>query len=75
MTFGTMATQSALIGGFAYGGLTIEIKDSVHGLLSFSYLSTTALSMGFSLLAITIATFVFLLLINIVYNVWSRIGT
>jgi hypothetical protein len=66
MTFGTMATQSALISGthrasllgFSYGGLTIEINPDVNGYLSFGYLTTTTLAMGFGLLAITIATFV-----------------
>ena len=53
-----MATQSALIAGFSYGGLTINIEPDVNAILSFLYLTMTTLSMGFGLLAITIATFV-----------------
>jgi len=75
MTFGTIATQAALISGFSYGGLTITMADTVNPLLSFGYLTTTTFAMGFGLLAITIATFVFLNFHTIVvHNVWARLG-
>jgi len=57
MTFQTMGSQSALLAGFAYGGLSVPISPKVSSIVSFLYLSTTTMAMGFGLLSITIATF------------------
>ena len=53
-----MATMSALIAGFTYGGLTVNIPQEVSTFLTLGYLSTTTLSMCFALLTIIISTFV-----------------
>jgi len=50
-----MASQSALLAGFCYGGLSMEIDPKVPGLIQFGYLATTTGGMGFGLLCITIA--------------------
>lgn len=52
-----MGSQSALLAGFAYGGLSVPISSKISSLISFGYLSTTTMAMGFGLLSITIATF------------------
>ena len=57
-TFQTMASQSALLAGFCYGGLSMEIDPKVPGLVQFGYLVTTTGGMGFGLLCITIAALV-----------------
>ena len=57
-TFHTMASQSALLAGFCYGGLSLEIGKKVNSLVAFGYLSTTTCGMAFGLLCITIAAFV-----------------
>ena len=57
-TFQTMASQSALLAGFCYGGLSMEIEGKVPGLIQFGYLATTTGGMGFGLLCITIAALV-----------------
>ena len=54
-TFHTMASQSALLAGFCYGGLSLEIDSKVPSLVQFGYLATTTGGMGFGLLCITIA--------------------
>lgn len=56
-TFHTMASQSALLAGFCYGGLSLEIDPKVSGIVQFGYLSTTTCGMAFGLLCITIAAF------------------
>lgn len=56
-TFQTMASQSALLAGFCYGGLSIAISDSTSTIITFGYLSTTTCGMAFGLLCITIAAF------------------
>ena len=58
MTFETMATQSALIAGFSYDGLTSKLANNVNFALSFGYLGMTTIAMAAGLLSITIATFV-----------------
>mmetsp|Transcript_17100 Transcript_17100/g.23040 ORF Transcript_17100/g.23040 Transcript_17100/m.23040 type:complete len:84 (-) Transcript_17100:753-1004(-) len=50
-----MASQSALLAGFCYGGLSMEIDPKVPSLIQFGYLSTTTGGMAFGLLSITIA--------------------
>ena len=57
-TFQTMASQSAILAGFCYGGLSMEIEGKVPGLIQFGYLATTTGGMGFGLLCITIAALV-----------------
>jgi len=57
-TFQTMASQSALLAGFCYGGLSMEIDSKVPGLIQFGYLATTTGGMAFGLLCITIAALV-----------------
>ena len=52
-----MASQSALLAGFCYGGLSAPISDKVNSFITFGYLSTTTCGMAFGLLCITIATF------------------
>jgi len=54
-TFQTMASQSALLAGFCYGGLGLNMPDSVSEWIQFGYLSTTTCGMAFGLLCITIA--------------------
>jgi hypothetical protein len=56
-----MASQSALLAGFCYGGLSLEIGKKVNGFVAFGYLSTTTCGMAFGLLCITIAAFVSLI--------------
>mmetsp|Transcript_20265 Transcript_20265/g.14952 ORF Transcript_20265/g.14952 Transcript_20265/m.14952 type:complete len:88 (+) Transcript_20265:3-266(+) len=56
-TFSTMATQSALLTGFCYGGLSVSISDKVSSIITFGYLSSTTCGMAFGLLCITIAAF------------------
>ena len=53
-----MASQSALLAGFCYGGLSMEIDPKVPGMIQFGYLFTTTGGMGFGLLCITIAALV-----------------
>lgn len=55
MTFSTMAGQSALLAGFCYGGLSIQMGDEVGHWVQFGYLSTTTCGMALGLLCITIA--------------------
>ena len=50
-----MTTESALLTGFCFGGLVLEVES--NSVLTFGYLSATSFSMGFGLLCITIATF------------------
>ena len=57
-TFQTMASQSALLAGFCYGGLSVEMDPKVPSLIQFGYLSTTTGGMAFGLLSITIAALV-----------------
>ena len=52
-----MASQSALLAGFCYGGLSAPISDKVNSFITFGFLSTTTCGMAFGLLCITIATF------------------
>ena len=76
-TFQTMASQSALLAGFCYGGLSMEIEGKVPGLIQFGYLATTTGGMGFGLLCITMAALVsidFELLIN-GYDLVRNVGT
>ena len=76
-TFQTMASQSALLAGFCYGGLSMEIEGKVPGLIQFGYLATTTGGMGFGLLCITMAALVsidFELLINC-YDLVRNVGT
>lgn len=56
-TFSTMATMSALIAGFTYGGLTVNLPKDVSSLITVGYLAATTLSMTFALLTIIISTF------------------
>jgi hypothetical protein len=66
-----MTTEAALLTGFCFGGLVLEVESGAG--LAFGYLSATTFSMGFGLLCITIATFVlFIILKFLVPNVWSR---
>ncbi len=70
-TFRTMTTEAALLTGFCFGGLVLEVESGAG--LAFGYLSATTFSMGFGLLCITIATFVFLIFHSfLVAHVWSR---
>ena len=50
-----MASQSALLAGFCYGGLGLPMANSVPQWIQFGYLSTTTCGMAFGLLCITIA--------------------
>jgi hypothetical protein len=50
-----MASQSALLAGFCYGGLSID-SEKPSWIVQFAYLSTTTLAMGFGLLVIIIAS-------------------
>ena len=52
-----MAGQSAMITGFAYGGISLAKKDDSQfsSLISFGYLSVTTAAMGFGLLTIVVA--------------------
>lgn len=50
-----MASQSALLAGFCYGGLSIEMGSKVPQWIQFGYLSTTTCGVAFGLLSITIA--------------------
>ena len=60
-TFHTMASQSALLAGFCYGGLGLEMANQVPSLVQFGYLSMTTCGMAFGLLCITIAALVSML--------------
>ena len=50
-----MAGQSALLAGFCYGGLGLEISPKINAWIQFGYLSTTTAAMAFGLLCITVA--------------------
>ena len=54
-TFQTMASQSALLAGFCYSGLGMEIKLDTPEWIQFGYLTTTTAGMAFGLLCITVA--------------------
>jgi len=54
-TFQTMAGQSALLAGFCYGGIGIEMSTRIPGWIQLGYVSTTTCGMAFGLLCITIA--------------------
>ena len=65
-----MTTESALLTGngrwvynsigFCFGGLVLEVES--NALLTTGYLSATTFAMGFGLLSITIASFVWILI-------------
>ena len=54
-TFTTMAGQSAMLTGFAYGGLSLD-SEKKSWLINFGYLGCTTSAMGFGLLTIVIAS-------------------